>query len=80
VKKVVVLILVVMLILATTGSVFAREPVNTSKICTENNDLGMSHGECVSMFASAPAKICQLDTLGFKNHGQCVKFLNSLMP
>ena len=63
------------------------------KLCSAAGDLGVSHDACVTFVtsilnnggANAANALCKIlaDTgnlpLGFKNHGQCVKFLKILL-
>ena len=64
-------------------------PNGVGAFCTSIGDLGLDHDTCVTLLnpgqGNAPTAICKLiddvigiQNAGFKNHGQCVKFFNSL--
>ena len=70
-------------------------PANSQcqEICLELGDLGLNHGQCVSFCNSClnngntgPVCICNeidyldlLEEFGFKNFGQCVKFVRKAL-
>jgi len=66
---------------------------NPSQFCAENDDFGLTHGECVSFYAShagsRASRVCkdpafvallEADTgQEIKNHGQCIKVVRALI-
>ena len=81
-----VLMLVAAVMLVAPQPQPAQATPGVSQLCTDLNDLGLSHGECVSTIQAFvnsgnanPVGVCKLfGNLGFKNQGQCVSFLRHL--
>ena len=69
------------------------EGQNPSQFCSENDDFGLRHGECTSLFASHSgsqvSRLCKNPTYvafietqtdeEIKNHGQCIKAARALI-
>jgi hypothetical protein len=60
---------------------------NISKYCSDRGDLGLSHGGCVAFLTANnivphDASVCKnkniQNSVGAKNHGQCMKILRQL--
>lgn len=83
----------VMFPLSLTATPAFADP-NTSQLCSQHDDFGLSHGACVSLvnsdlhsgaiFPSLCKELKQRDPVIFntlfKNIGDCVSSLNGLLP
>lgn len=90
-KRLVFLLVVVLLLsaLLTACGVGHVDQNEASKFCKTNNDLGLTHGKCVSALTSASsiAEFCQANwdkqliwdgqVFVFKNQGDCVSTINA---
>jgi hypothetical protein len=78
-KRLMFLLVVVVLLSVTLSACVDKN--EASKFCKANDDLGLTHGKCVSAITAGVAKGCQeyWEVAGFKSQGDCVSTINAYL-